>query len=455
MDEVSLEQFVTLRPLGHAEKYSTTRSHLGIYNNVGLTARYKWSVALPASVKSTLFYALSKLIYNHPILSAVPLGIETTNPYFVRLPEICLDGIVTFVNKDLDPASLRWKEVLDKTLEEQHNHPFHFDHKKALPFWRMSILETTRAPMAFTLVFVFHHALMDTKSALSLHEELEAHMSEFNNLVSIFDLPQTINLPSCELIPPLEDLYPLPVSQEFIQSQEKYSEPSPDSWTGSRQFIPVTTRFESLWLSVSQTKALTALSKKEGSSVTAILQTLIANCLFSNLPPEYNTLQADCAVSLRGFLPHPVTAATLGCYIGSVSTVYHRAPFDWNEARRTKAVINHAMAQKGGDMAVGYLRFIENQHHWMMEKLGRKRMAAFELSNIGVGSPLRKASCFEVEDMLFSQSSSACSAAIKISAVTGRDGQLALGFTWQEGVVDDELIGLVSLHLKNACDPAR
>lgn len=39
--------------------------------------------------------------------------------------------------------------------------------------------------------------------------------------------------------------------------------------------------------------------------------------------------------------------------------------------------------------------------------------------------------------MLFSQSASACSGAIKVSGVTGRDERLALGFSWQEGVVDD------------------
>ncbi|KAI9044895.1 Alcohol acetyltransferase [Aspergillus affinis] len=121
--------------------------------------------------------------------------------------------------------------------------------------------------------------------------------------------------------------------------------------------------------------------------------------------------------------------------------MYSRTPlFDWNEARRAKEAIDHAMAQKGGDLSVGYLRFVPNQHHWMIQKLGRKRMAAFELSNIGVGSSSSENSCFGIEGMLFSQSASACSAAIKISAVTGRDGKLALGFTWQEGVVDGGMI---------------
>ncbi|CAG8161529.1 unnamed protein product [Penicillium olsonii] len=446
------QQLVRVRVPGHIEKYSTTRSHLGIYNNVALTARYKWSVEPSTPVKSILFHALSKLICDHPILSAVPVGIETSNPCFVCLPEIRLNEVVTFASNDLDPG-LHWKECLDKMLEEQHNWPFQLDHDRALPFWRVAVLESKRIPSSFTIAFVFHHALMDTRSALSLHEELEAHMNEFNGACGRVTPQDFIKTSSNDLIPPLEELYELPVSQEFVRSQENSSEPGTDSWTGSPRSIPVKTRFSSLWLSTSETNALAAQSKKEGSSVTAALQTLVASCLFAILPQEYNRLQADCAVSLRGFLPQPVTSTTLGSYAGVVSTVYQRSSFDWNEARRTKTEINQAMARKGSDMSVGYLKLIDNQHQWMLQKLGRKRMAAFELSNVGMASPLRKESCFEVEDMLFSQSASACSAAIKISAVTGRDGQLALGLTWQEGVVDDELIGLLLSDMVDSHSP--
>jgi hypothetical protein len=76
------------------------------------------------------------------------------------------------------------------------------------------------------------------------------------------------------------------------------------------------------------------------------------------------------------------------------------------------------MANKGTDMLVGYLRFIPNLHSWMQQKIGKNRASAFELSNVGKISPLRGVSRFEIESMLFSQSSSASSAAIKVSGVT-------------------------------------
>ncbi|KAJ5410651.1 Alcohol acetyltransferase [Penicillium crustosum] len=428
-------EFPPLRLLGHAEKYSTTRSHLGIYLNVGLTALYKRPSGIP--VKPALFYALSMLIAKHPILSAVPFAVETPNPYFVRLPKIKLSEVVIFMEEEANSPSLDWREILDKVLEQQHNCPFEIQPKDSLPFWRLCVVERRSCPRNFVLVFMFHHSLMDTKSALSFHNELEGYMAQYDGL----EQSDTVSSPSDALIPPIEDLYTLSVSQEFLQSQEKDSEPSPDSWTAAPQFTPVKTRFSSLWLSEVDTKVLIALSKKEQTSVTATLQVLIATCIFSVLPSTYHTLQGDCAVSLRGFLTEPVTATTLGCYVGSLSVIYRRKPsFDWNETRRTKVAIEYAMAQKGGDMPVGYLPLIQNQHHWMLQKLGRNRKSAFELSNIGASSTLRGGSNFEIKSMLFSQSSSACSAAIKVSAVTGRDGRLVLGFTWQEGAIEAGMI---------------
>lgn len=418
--------------LGHAEKYSTTRSHLGIYLNVGLTARYKSTSGV--AVKPALFHALSILISKHPILSSIPFAVDTTNPYFIRLSKITLSEVVTFA----EDQSLDWRDALDKVLEKQHNSAFEFSPDTPLPFWRVCVLKSKMTPEHFILIFIFHHSLMDTKSALSFHEELEGYMAEYSG----FESPaNTICGPSDPLLPPLEDLCQLPVSREFLQSQQNYHEPSPDSWTAAPQSRPVKSRFSSLWLSEAETKILTAMSKKEQSSVTAALQTLIATSIFSALPTNYKTIQGDCAVSLRRFLASPVTPSSLGCYVGSLSVTYSRTPsFDWGEARRTKTVIEQVMANKGSDMPVGYLRFIPNLHTWMQQKIGRKRSSAFELSNVGVGSVSRGTSKFGVESMLFSQSSSACSAAIKVSAITGQDGRLALGFTWQDGIVEIDMI---------------
>ncbi|KAE8361082.1 hypothetical protein BDV27DRAFT_167193 [Aspergillus caelatus] len=432
-----------LRQLGHAEKYSTTRSHLGIYLNVGLTARYKRPRGV--AVKPALFRALSQMIWKHPILSAIPIAADTTSPYFVRLPYITLSKVVAFVEDYGNSLSSDGREYLDNVLEEQHNRPFK---DPTLPFWRICVLEYSKTPTHFTLMLIVHHSLMDTQSALSVHEELEGLMSQDAR----YEPDDTIDTPSASLLPPLEDLYTLTVSQEFLESQNAHQEPPPDSWTAVPQSTPVRTRFSSLLLSTAETMGLAAMSKKEQTSVTAALQTLIASSIFSALPSRYRTLQADCAVSLRRFLPEPIRATSLGCYVGSLSMTYGRmVSFNWTEARHTKTIIDQELAKGASDMPVGYLGHIPDQHAWMLQKLGRRRMSAFELSNIGKVPASRKLS-FEIESILFSQSASACSAAIKVSAVTGRDGLLALGFTWQEGIVEANMIEQIKQTLKCEVD---
>jgi hypothetical protein len=198
------------------------------------------------------------------------------------------------------------------------------------------------------MVFIFHHSLMDTKSAISHYDFLEAYMNEC-------ETSDIVRCPSDDLIPPIEDLYTLSVSEGYLRSHEKYVEPPPNSWKGSPQFTPLNTRFSSLWLSYDEPETLItlSLSEKEKSSVTAVLHTLIAKCIFAVLPPVYTTLQSDCAMSLRKFLPEPVTPFTLGCYVGSLSLTYERASsLNWDEARRTKMSIECIMPQRGSDMSV-------------------------------------------------------------------------------------------------------
>ncbi|KAL2842401.1 alcohol acetyltransferase [Aspergillus pseudoustus] len=436
MEAVPASDLVPLRPLGNLEKYSTTRSHLGIYLNVGLTARYKRPSGAP--VKPALFRALSILISKHPILSAIPAAIETPNPYWVRLPQITLCEVVKFDEDNAYSRGSSAREYLDDVIEEQHNRPFERSLSQILPFWRICVVERSELPIDFDLVFIFHHSLMDTKSAMSFHEELERYMAEDDGSDLVIDVVETPPMP---LLPSLEELYTLAVSEEFAGSQEMPSMPVPDSWTAAPQTVPVKTCFSSLWLSTAQSRKLKNMSRKEKTSVTAALQTLIAASLFSVLPLRYHTLQTECAVSLRRFLQDPVTGTSLGCYVGTLSIPYSRIPsFTWSEARRTKEIIEQVIAKKGGDMPVGYLQHVPNMHQWMLRKLGHTRASGFELSNVGRVSDPQGGYRFEIQGMLFSQSSSACSAAIKVSAVTGRDGRSVLGFTWQEGIVESDMI---------------
>lgn len=72
--------------------------------------------------------------------------------------------------------------------------------------------------------------------------------------------------------------------------------------------------------------------------------------------------------------------------------------------------------------------------------MGQARPTALELSNVGKLAPSNQPKDYELQSILFSQSAGACSGAIKVSAATGRDGRLTLGFSYQEGVVEDGMV---------------
>jgi hypothetical protein len=161
------------------------------------------------------------------------------------------------------------------------------------------------------------------------------------------------------------------------------------------------------------------MSKQKHVSLTATLQTTLAAALFRILPKEYNVIKVDCPVSLRPWLPYPVTADSMGCFIDSFSVNYHRGPFSWHEAQRTKDVISAVLQEKGADNLCGKIRQISNLRQWLEGQMGQERPSTIELSNLGMVGPSLAYDGFEIESVLFSQSAGACNGAIKVSTATG------------------------------------
>lgn len=407
----------------------TTRSNLSVYNNVAVTASYRYNS--DRSLRLDLFHALDLVVKEHPALSAIPVATNTTSPYFVRLPEIDLEKVVTFSTINLSVEKTDQNSQLDRFLEAQHNSPFHYTEPPS-PFWRIYVLEDPRIKSCFELSFVFHHCITDTKGAITFHEALEAALGSpghkrCKSIVIPTDTP---------LLPPLDDF-------EAFDAKETYSEPSYESsttWTGQIQSTPVKTRFTSLWISAESTKQFAAAVKRRSLSVTAVLQAVLVAAIFRQLPLEYKIIKVDCPVSLRSWLSSPIKSSSMGCFIDNFSEIYHRSPFNWEEAQRTKNKIDEVIQRRQGDKLCRNVRMIPDLTAWFEQKMGKSRQSALELSNVGNLGASTNSGCYRIEDVLFSQSAGACSGAIKVSAVTGRNGRLSLGFTWQEGVVDDGLI---------------
>ncbi|KAJ9633419.1 Alcohol acetyltransferase [Knufia peltigerae] len=435
-----------LRPLGIFERFMVARSQQGVYHKVGVTAFYSSDrkATTKENLKPAIYSALALVISKHANLSITPVGVDSSESYFVRLPYVNLDEVVTFteVENILDGQG-RHRPALDHFLEREHSRPW--DLRVPLPLWRLHILQQPEGDASrFVLCYMFHHAIGDTKSALVFHQALEEALNttdggtETSSMVSSPDLP---------LIPPLD---------AFVDTTREVDggsapEEAGAVWTGAGQFLPVRTRFRSLRFGGDESIEFLRLCKAHGVSLTAAIQAMLVTALFEKLPSEYTALRTDCPISLREWLPAPVGALSMGILVDTFLETHQRpnlshggkqGSFAWvDDAQTTKKRIDRAVRERRGDGLLEKLSHVKDVETWTMAKMGQPRTTSLELSNVGrLPSLTENIRSARIHGLVFSQSAGAVSGAIKVSCVTGRDGRVSLGFTWQQGVVEDGFI---------------
>jgi hypothetical protein len=458
MDVTRLEK---LRPCGRLETYSTARHHLGFYNNVGLTATYTTSSSLRITIQDLVFAALRYVIAEHPNLSAVLVNEDKSFPdvYFARLPEFDLGTCVEFRTRgNAIPREDEADTELDKLLSQQHSRNF----KSSVPgpYWRLIVTSFPSDRQVFTASWIFHHALADGASAIVFHETL---LEGLNNVMRapVKDVATLVSAPSITLALPLEDLHLMTVSWPFFVSTvassltPRYFKRTP--WTGAPigRMPPQSIANSSVVLSAETTQAFAGLCRKQGTSVTATLSTLLASVIVEILGPLCDEVKIGMPISLRPFLN--VGRKQMLNAITNHTSIFRRSDFldefedgtDWKIARRVKSELAVEVGKEGADNPIALLKYVSNMHDYFNEKLGRERETTAEVSNLGIYrpqtdleknivSPMRSlqsediSSSWAIGRMVFSQSPNHTGPAICLSAVTGGDGCLVMSFTWPQ-----------------------
>jgi hypothetical protein len=93
-------------------------------------------------------------------------------------------------------------------------------------------------------------------------------------------------------------------------------------------------------------------------------------------------------------------------------------------------------------MNVAKFKRIKDMRKFFLDKLGKERGGSFDVSNLGAMKAERGVE-WSMERMVFSRSAFVSGSALSAGVVTGVDGCLTLGFSWQEGVVGREFVGMV------------
>ncbi|KAK2865000.1 hypothetical protein FQN49_004008 [Arthroderma sp. PD_2] len=470
----SLSKLERLRPVGRLERYSTARNSLKFYTNVAVTASYVLPSTCSLPLKDCIYKALETLVGQHPVLSAIPLEEDSTNPYFARLPEIDLDQCVTFQQRksslpskpsskddgESNPDPDRERDVeLDELLNVQHNASF----SAPLPYWRLCVLTDHQDSCQFTAAYVWHHAIGDGSSGKAFHKTFLQALHHACSAPPL-DVKSVIVSPKTPLLPNLEEVYPMPLSIFFILSVLFFTKiwktaRDPGLWTGTKITTPLENQIRHLVVSERDTIALRDLCRENKTTVTAALQTLLANALFTNLPEQCTKLYCEGAISNRRWLTDDsITDDSIGVWVQDFGELYSRdkfskkedrLEFSWDEARRSKQNLDRILSKKGKNAMVAMLKYVgDYQNELFLPKLGKEREKSFEISNVGVfrsGSEdlEAKEKGPQIGRMVFTQSANVFGSAISSSVITGEDGCLVLGLSWQKGVVDADLVAAV------------
>ncbi|OJD23766.1 hypothetical protein ACJ73_04884 [Blastomyces percursus] len=377
--------------LGLLERYSTARHHLGFYINVAVSATYTLPETCSHPLKSYIYRACKTLIGQHPILSAIPVGENTDEPHFVLLPAVDLDTCISFEERrhgKLVSSNSSCPDAdmdLEKLLNIQHNITFS-------PPWRLYILADPDHPHIFTASFIFHHAIGDGSSGMAFHKTfLRALYLELSSAESSEQVDSTITSPNIPLLPNIEALHPMTVSIPF---QKIWNKRDPNLWTGSKITMPLQNEIRLLVLSESQTVSFRDLCRKNKTTITAALHTLVADAVFLNVSAHYSQLRCVGALSNRRWLGGQISDDSMGVFVQDLHDSYHREKFfdqsgnfkfPWDEAVRSRKTIEDSINVKGKNAMPNLLKYVGDFHgELFLSKVGKDRADSYEVSNLGV-----------------------------------------------------------------------
>lgn len=436
---------------GRLEQCSTARHHLKFYFNVAVAATYTFPETFTLPVKDYIYRACEAVIQQHPILSAIPVGENTQEPYFVRLPEVDLDRSIVFQKRcHAFPEGDEKDAELETFLNIQHNTPF----SPPLPHWRLCILVDEANERRFTAAFVFHHAIADGTSGKAFHKAFLGASQSAS--ISTAETKSVIPSPSTPLLPNVEAVHPMPLSIPYLAIalfREKIWSPAKDLglWTGSKVRVPLETQMQHIVIPKPLAIAFKESCREYNTTITAALQIMVARSFFTHLPTTFSQIQCSGALSTRRWLPESIiTDDSIGVWVQDYHECYSRNDlttdfFPWDRATQSRQTIQDVLSLQGKNASPNLLKYVNDIHQELfLSKIGQQRKSSFEMSNVGAfASGSIDTAKPQIGRMLFSQSASVTGSAVEVSVVSGGDGCLVLAFSWQKGVVEADFVKAV------------
>lgn len=436
---------------------------LGFFQNVGMSAHYSTKCS-GSDLRALIYNALALVLREHTILSAIPVDEHSADVHFSRLEYVEFLRCVFFKTRSQPSTRGEDDNELDAILTKEHNTDFKTEYG-TLPFWRLIILQDGETERSFTASFIYYHGIGDGIAGLIFHKSFLDALNAVTTGSTTMDQGITkIKIsPDGELLPPLEELHPLPLNL----STTSHRADGLTEWTGNPIELPSTTHFRSLYFSTASSTKFSQKCKANGVSVTSGLQAALAGAMFEELPSSIDALTGIIPINLRPWLnmPKDVAKRAIGSFIDAIKVQLRRSDYACDDdlaaqglsaARHTSTQIEKYLTgspSPSGEpyTSVASFKAIPDVSLAFKSMVGTNRDAAFEISNLGKFGAFTEpddGSQWCLGRITFSRSAVAFGAALTTSVVTGGDGALTVGFSWQNGVVDDDFVDQVADNFK-------
>jgi hypothetical protein len=222
--------------------------------------------------------------------------------------------------------------------------------------------------------------------------------------------------------------------------------------------------FQSLLIPRTSTDRFIQACRVHGTTVTSTIPVVIARALMQTLPKHFTKVECTMPVNIRRWLPSPIHEDAMGTWIDAFSQYYRRENLEqfWDEARRSKENIAGYLRRQS--INVAKFKDIPDMKQYFLSKIGLERSSSFDVSNlggVGVEGTYAKSNLdqsrmqsegWKSERMVFSRSAFVQGSAFSCGLITGRDGCLNLGFAWQEGVIERDLLDSVLERIKSTLE---
>jgi len=411
-------------------------------------------------MENVIFAVLNSLVQRHPALGLSIAGEMTQSPSWIRLDKIDLREVVQF--KDMSEDY--------QFIEDMHQRAF--DRMGELPLWRVVVVgrppqeltslidqrkdEAGGEETIFKVGFFYHHAIGDGKSGAAFHMDFLDTLNALAGTDPVIGISAdaVIEPPKLDLLPSVEGARSWPLSTMFIVSRafkELVLPDNPSLWTGPPvQFSPdrpPKTRLLTLFVDSQTVARLTHRCRQNGVTITPLLSVVIARLLARQHPTE-GVFTGTIALSLRRFTG--IDDRKIVNHVASVTTHFATHPksgylfasgsnpFDWSVVRSCKKAID-TVAMSPANQDTILLRFLKDYSGWFKKRIGKRREASFELSNIGaVGGGIGKGDTARFTRIIFSQPASVTGPPYCFCVATVNGGDMAIALTRQDGILEDK-----------------